>query len=107
MGVLSTFLLSAQLYQVSPGQIVWLGHFRELGPERFLLDFGTRRFAPATTEDLSRLGGAPVIPFRTEVVSFRNDDVVLAGKLTLPTTLGPHPGVVLIHGSNDEGSRLS
>jgi len=33
-------------------------------------------------------------------VTFRSDTVTLAGTLFLPRTPGPHPGVVLVHGSN-------
>ncbi len=37
-----------------------------------------------------------------EEVSFRNGDVTLAGMLTLPPKKGPHPAIVLIHGSGPE-----
>lgn len=45
-----------------------------------------RAFRPAT------------IPFRTEDVQFRNNDVTLSGTLVMPATPGPHPAVVWIHG---------
>jgi len=45
---------------------------------------------------------ATKISFRQAEVSFRNRDVRLAGKLTLPLSKGPHPAVVLIHGSGPE-----
>lgn len=37
-----------------------------------------------------------------EEVSFRNGDVTLAGTLTLPRKKGPHPAIVLLHGSGPE-----
>ncbi len=39
------------------------------------------------------------IPMREEEVLFRNGAINLAGTLTLPSGPGPHPAVVLIHGS--------
>jgi alpha-beta hydrolase superfamily lysophospholipase len=48
----------------------------------------------------------PVRALRREVlredVSFRNGDMTLTGTVTLPTTKGPHPAIVLIHGSGPE-----
>lgn len=42
---------------------------------------------------------------REEDIRFGSDDVTLAGTLVLPSTRGPHPAVVIIHGSGpDEGS---
>jgi hypothetical protein len=38
--------------------------------------------------------------YDNEEVKFSNDNITLAGTLTLPLTKGPHPGVVLIHGSD-------
>lgn len=80
-------------------QLVWIGKFRELGEETFLLDYATGRFVKATAEELRE---AKAIDMRSETVSFRNGDVKLAGKVTLPAGKGPHPAVVLIHGSNDQ-----
>lgn len=37
-----------------------------------------------------------------EDVSFQNGDVTLTGTLTLPMKKGPHPAIVLIHGSGPE-----
>lgn len=41
----------------------------------------------------------PDLPYVAEEVTFDNDDVTLAGTLTLPEGDGPHPAVVLITGS--------
>jgi uncharacterized protein len=40
-----------------------------------------------------------VSPHRNEEVAFNNGNVALRGTLTLPATKGPHPVVVLLHGS--------
>ncbi len=101
MSVVTALLLTAQLYQVAPDRTVWLGRFPELGTDLYLLDFTTRRFAPATSEEIASLRASSEIPTRSETVTFRNGDVVLVGKLTSPASPGPHPGVVLIHGSNE------
>jgi alpha-beta hydrolase superfamily lysophospholipase len=37
--------------------------------------------------------------YRTEAVSFSSGEVTLRGSLYLPTSEGPHPAVVLLHGS--------
>jgi len=42
---------------------------------------------------------APKFPFRREEVRFSNGPVNLSGTLLLPSAKGPHPGIVLIHGS--------
>jgi uncharacterized protein len=50
-------------------------------------------------------GGGPalvaerVYPTRHERVEFRNGDVVLRGLLSIPEGAGPHPAVVMVHGS--------
>jgi len=41
-------------------------------------------------------------PYTTREVRFENGDVPLAGTLYVPATQGPHPGVVLIHGSDPD-----
>ena len=40
-----------------------------------------------------------VHPTRREDVAFRNGDVVLRGVLSIPAGPGPHPAVVMVHGS--------
>lgn len=42
---------------------------------------------------------APKVPSRDEEVVFRHDDISLAGMFTAPATPGPHPAIVLLHGS--------
>src|SRR5215216_2996715 len=41
-------------------------------------------------------------PFKAEEVSFKNDDVALAGTLLIPLTKGQHPAIVFIHGSGPQ-----
>jgi pimeloyl-ACP methyl ester carboxylesterase len=53
---------------------------------------------PPTSIHLKR-GLAPrEIPINREDVSFKNAEVTLAGTLVTPTTRGPHPAIVWIHG---------
>jgi alpha-beta hydrolase superfamily lysophospholipase len=43
---------------------------------------------------------APVpLPYRKEEVSFRNGNVTLSGTVLIPRKQGPHPAIVLVHGS--------
>ncbi|HEX8176528.1 MAG TPA: alpha/beta fold hydrolase [Pyrinomonadaceae bacterium] len=37
--------------------------------------------------------------YKEEEVTFQNGDVTLGGKLLIPSTKGPHPAVILLHGS--------
>jgi len=41
--------------------------------------------------------------FKQEEVSFRNGEITLSGTLLLPSTKGPHPAVVFLHGAGSEG----
>jgi dienelactone hydrolase len=41
------------------------------------------------------------LSYTTEDVTFTNDDVSLAGTVFTPRTPGPHPAIVLMHGSGD------
>ena len=40
--------------------------------------------------------------YSAEDVTFGHDDIMLAGTLTLPDTVGPHPAVILISGSGQQ-----
>ena len=42
------------------------------------------------------------IPYRTEDIEFKSDDVTLDGTLMVPRGPGPHPVVVFLHGSGPE-----
>jgi len=95
-------VLAMQLFEVSADKVVWVGRFPELGGSQYLLDFVTGRFVPAEDAELVQLMEAKQIVTRTELVSFRSQEAILAGKLTLPAAAGHYPAVVLIHGSNDQ-----
>lgn len=45
-------------------------------------------------------------PYRIEEVRFRNGDVELVGSLYLPPGPGPHPGIVVVHGSGPQGREM-
>jgi len=52
-------------------------------------------------------GSAPIIAKRLpsypqEEITFHNGDVTLKGTLTIPATKGPHPALILVHGSGPE-----
>jgi hypothetical protein len=49
-------------------------------------------------ENAPALVGTPIKQFEQEV-SFENKEVTLAGTIVLPPTKGPHPAIVIIHGS--------
>ena len=40
-----------------------------------------------------------VSPYKEEEITFKNGDIELSGSLVIPSTKGPHPAVVLVHGS--------
>ena len=46
--------------------------------------------------------GAPTTLYKEEKITFSNKNVQLSGVLNLPVSKGPHPAVVLIHGSGAE-----
>src|SRR5262249_54845722 len=56
--------------------------------------------------ELQWKGDAPPLPFTEEAIEIRNGGVSLAGDLLLPPGPGPHPAIVLIHGSGN-GTRDS
>jgi len=46
--------------------------------------------------------GSTLIQSRQQEVAFANGNVQLAGTLHLPRTSGPHPAIIVIHGSGDD-----
>ena len=40
-----------------------------------------------------------VSPYEEEEITFKNGAIELSGSLVIPTTKGPHPAVILVHGS--------
>jgi dienelactone hydrolase len=68
------------------------------------LAFGRDAGGKVDTLRWTPVGGATqvarhVYPTRHETVEFRYGDVVLKGELSIPEGPGPHPAVVLVHGS--------
>lgn len=53
------------------------------------------------TLELTRWAGEAV-PYRTQQVRFASGDVPLRGTLLVPNTKGPHPSVILLHGSGPQ-----
>lgn len=72
-------------------------------PEQYRLTFSAD--AREEIASLRYLAGGTVAQaqktrsYREEPVNFRNGEVTLSGTLLLPTTKGPHPAIVLGHGS--------
>lgn len=77
--------------EVGDGQVE--GDFTQAGFE------GTFRLRLAESQKSSSYGNGGDPRFRREEVVFSNGPIVLAGELTLPEGVGPHPAVVLISGS--------
>jgi len=50
-------------------------------------------------ENAPALVGTPIKELQQEEMSFKNGETTLSGTLVLPPTKGPHPAVVLVHGS--------
>jgi uncharacterized protein len=73
-------------------------------PKEFQITF-IKNGAGEVSELLFKQTGAPERTARKaglyleEKVAFHNEDVTLAGTLLNPTTKGPHPAVILLHGS--------
>jgi uncharacterized protein len=65
--------------------------------------FTTRAGADSTsgTFELARWSGE-TIQYRVEPASFTNGEVPLRGSLFIPNSKGPHPAVILLHGSGPQ-----
>jgi pimeloyl-ACP methyl ester carboxylesterase len=73
-------------------------------PESYRLTFSKNRSGDITSVRYAEPGSAPVNArkahfYRDEPVSFRNGAITLSGTLLMPESKGPHPAVVLAHGS--------
>lgn len=67
--------------------------------------YGTIKASEADTTggtlELTRWAGEAV-PYRTQQVRFASGDVALRGTLFVPNSRGPHPAVILLHGSGPQ-----
>lgn len=76
-------------------------------PYPFVVDIGFLRDAQGQTSGLRwREGGVDrvarrIAPHRVEDVAIHHGDILLKGTLLVPATAGPHPAIVLAHGSGD------
>ncbi len=75
-------------------------------PVRATVHFATNELGKVTAlqwkqQNAPALVGTP-IKLREEEVSFKNGEVTLSGTLELPATKGPHPAVVIVHGSGPD-----
>lgn len=98
--LLRALALACGLYRLGPDHFVWIGPFPELGTGPFVLDFRSGSFAPLRPDALPDPAAKVVTP--QETVTFQSGSVTLTGTVTLPPSDGPHPAIVLIHGSGDE-----
>ena len=70
-------------------------------PVSFTVQFEPRDRIAISTADGRRWRGSRTVLYREQEVSFpTTGGVQLAGTFTVPTTRGPHPAVILFHGSN-------
>jgi len=73
-------------------------------PVQATIHFTTNQLGQVTAlqwkpKNAPALVGTQIKALQEEEVSFTNGDVTLSGTLVLPPTKGPHPAVVLVHGS--------
>lgn len=59
-------------------------------------------WGPAVALHLKRVHREPV-PYKKEEIRFRNGAASLGGTLVTPLSPGPHPAIVLVHGSGPQG----
>ena len=64
-----------------------------------------KNWNPPVTLHLKRKQKPSEIQFGREDIRFNNGRVTLAGTLVKPLTLGPHPVLIIIHGSGDQGRK--
>ena len=70
-------------------------------PASFTVQFEPRDRIAISAADSQRWRGSRTVLYREQEVSFpTTGGVQLAGTFTVPTTRGPHPAVILFHGSN-------
>lgn len=66
-----------------------------------------KKWNPPLTLHLKRRDKRPEIQLPREDVRFDNGKVTLAGTLVRPNVAGPHPAVIIVHGSGNQGRKDS
>jgi pimeloyl-ACP methyl ester carboxylesterase len=95
-GVVRRLYPSATKFVMGPG-------FDVKSPTELTVEFRKNGQGEVTGVSLEPAHGATAfaarVPLKEEAVTFRDGDVTLAGTLMTPMTKGPHPAVILLHGS--------
>jgi uncharacterized protein len=92
-----------RLFPVSATQFVMGPGFAVQSPAELAVRFVKDRQGNVTGISLQRTGSATSfaerVPLAEEEVDIANGDTRLAGTLMMPAGKGPHPGIILLHGS--------
>jgi pimeloyl-ACP methyl ester carboxylesterase len=91
------------LFRISPTEFAMGPSFAVRSPVELVIEFEMDGQGAAQGLTMRPTGGAATFaarqPSREEEVVFRHGDITLAGTLIAPATPGPHPAIVLLHGS--------
>jgi pimeloyl-ACP methyl ester carboxylesterase len=91
------------LFRISPTEFAMGPSFAVRSPVELVVEFAMDGQGAAHGLTMRPTGGAATFaakqPSRDEEVVFRHGDITLAGTLIAPATPGPHPAIVLLHGS--------
>lgn len=93
-------LLSETTFRAGPSLLVF-------SPEELQIEFNKNREGVVASLSLKEAGTPARVArkdnlYREERLTFRSGDVMLAGTLLIPSIKGPHPAVVLLHGSGPQ-----
>ena len=92
-----------RLFPVTASEFVMGAGFNAPEPAELKVRFELDERGNATSMSLQQAAGsqsvAERVALKREEVSFKGIDAQLAGTLILPPTKGPHPAIVLLHGS--------
>jgi pimeloyl-ACP methyl ester carboxylesterase len=98
---------SGSLFPVSPARFVSGGPLGKIFPVELEVMFESDQRGKVTGLTWQERGGSKVHAkrirsYREQQVTFKNKTVTLAGTLMLPAGPGPHPAIVLSHGSGPQ-----
>lgn len=92
-----------RLFPVSATEFVMGPGFAVQSPAELEVRFVKDREGNVTGISLQRTGSATSfaqrVPLAEEQVEIANGETILAGTLMMPATKGPHPAIILLHGS--------